>query len=579
MPARYGGEILGRIISLWTMAVPEQEIATKVGVHVNTVRNYIAELKAGRYPKYDSFLPYLDDIRRLSQRLRSNSLTLEEAVTGIAIIEGLNKLGIQPPELQAAIDFFQRVAPIDLPIQQFVRIALIITELQSETGMSLPELNALATRLASEIPRLQNKEYNLTQNISRLQIAEQEALAKNQTTQTKLNQYIEDRKILEKAGLNVSDVTAVAELVKRSGTETVLHAAREMAQLAATTGKSAAELVADYKQTLDLERKSRADQKIVQAETEKARIELQQLRQEISRQLTRNQLTSKDLANFVSTRGKLASRGIEMAKLEPLERTLAEIEKHGFSAPAVVARLDKIDGLDHEKVRLEKLVANTQVQLNSKTDELQKVTEKVTAETAEQVKLKEDTAQTRTTLTSLQQQAQDVIDSIVLAKTFSNLLYEPGTITDHQILKMIEMLQHVLKARADVRRLPVDYKGLKETFHGLVESVLGDKLLPRDKLDKEMSMIRRGWAELISREKELAVDESVLDNATWERLLGTAIGEIVKGRMFLGRCKECKSIAAVRRGNRSRYYSQYKCPLCWHSLEPLELPQMKQVSA
>jgi len=579
MPARYGGEILGKVISLWIMAVPEQDIATKVGVHVNTVRNYISEVRAGRYPKYDSFIPYLDDIRRLSQRLRSNSLTLEEAVTGIAIIEGLNQLGIQPAEIRPAIDFFQRVAPLDLPIQRFVRIALVITKLQSETGMSLPELNALATRLASEIPRLQNKESNLTQNINRLHTAEQEALTKNQTTQTKLNQYTEDKEILTKAGLTVSDITPVAELVKKSGTESVLKAAREMTQLVATTGKSPTELVADYKQTLDLERKSRADQRIVQSEIERERMELQRLQQETPHQLARNQLTSRDLANFLGTREKLAARGIEMDRLEPLEKTLAEVEKQGFSAPAVVARIDKIGGLEKQKARLEKLVADTQVQLNSTANELQTVSEKVNAERAQLVKLQEDTAQTRGTLTQLQQEAKDVSESIQLAKTFIQLLYEPGTITDLQILKMNEMLQQVLKARADVRHLPVDYKGVKETFHSLVESVLSDKLLPRDKLDREMSMIRRRWADLYSREKELAADQSVLDNATWEQLLATAIGEIGKGRMFLGRCTECKSIAAVRRGNRSSYYSQYNCPLCWHSLEPRELPQMKQVSA
>jgi DNA repair exonuclease SbcCD ATPase subunit len=571
MPARYGEEIRGKIISLWIMAYSEQAIAGKVEVHVNTVRNYVAELKAGHYPKYDSFLPYLEDIRRLSQRLRSNSLALEEAVTGIAIIQGLNQLGIQPAELQAAIDFFQRVAPLNLPTQQFVKIALNITKMETQNGMSLSDLNSLANRLASEIPHLRNEKANLTQNISRLQTVEQEALVKNQTTQTKLNQYIEDRETLNRTGLGIND--------KRSGTEAVLQAAREMAQLVATTGKSLTELVADYKQTLDLERQSRVDQRNVQSETERTRTELQRLQQEIPDQLARNQLTSSDLANFLSTREKLAARGIEMGKLEPLEKTLAEIEKQGFSAPAVVARLDKIDGLEQQKARLERLVADTQVQLNSATKELQNVSEKVTAERAQLTKLQEDTAQTRATLTRLQQEAKDVSESIQLAKTFTQLLYEPGTIIDHQIFKMNDLLQQVLKARADVRRLPIDYNGLKEAFRELLETLHGDKLLPRDKLDREMGMIRRGWAELHSREKELAIDASVLDNATWAELLLTAIGEIRKGRLFLGSCKECKSIAAVRLGSGSAYYSYYKCPVCMRALKPRDLPQMKQVSA
>ena len=586
MPARFGEEIRGKTISLWIMAYPEQDIATKVGVHVNTVRNIVAELKAGRYPKYESSLAYLDDMRRLSQRLRSGTLTLEEAVTGISIIEGLNQVGIQPVDLRDAIDFFHRVAPLNLPPQQFVRMALHITKMQNQTGMSLHDLDALATRLGSEIPRLQNERSTLTQNVSRLQTAEREAhrkletsLAKNQTTQLTLNQYIEDKQTLGKIGLSVSDITPVAELVKRSGTESVLLAAREMAQLVATTGKSPTELVASYKQTLDLEQKSRADYKIVQSETERARTGLLRLQQEIIGQLARNQLTTKDLGDFITTREKLARRGIGMDKLERLEKVLGEIERQGFDASALVAYLDKIDGLEKQKLRLEKLVADTLVQLNTKTDELQHVTEKITAEETQLVKLEEGNTQTRASLTRLQQQAEDVSDRIELNKTFFQLLYEPGTIADQQILKIDEMLQQILKAKADVRQLPIDYKGLQEKFHCLVEIVLGDKLLPRDKLDKEMSIVRRGWAELYSREKELAVDASLLDNATWDQLLVTAIGLIRKGRLFLGSCSECKSITAVGRGSRAHYYSSHKCPLCLQALEPRDLPQMKQVPA
>ncbi len=48
MPARLGDEIRLKIIFLYFRACTEQEIATKAGVHVNTVRNVLAELKAGR---------------------------------------------------------------------------------------------------------------------------------------------------------------------------------------------------------------------------------------------------------------------------------------------------------------------------------------------------------------------------------------------------------------------------------------------------------------------------------------------------------------------------------------------------
>ncbi len=268
-----------------------------------------------------------------------------------------------------------------------------------------------------------------------------------------------------------------------------------------------------------------------------------------------------------------------MDKIERLEKALSEIEKLGFSGQKIVDYLTKINGLEEMKNHVERLVANSIVQLNSKGKELQDVSETVTAEGAELEKLNEAVTHTGETVTKLQQQAKEFSDSIELSKIFFQLLHEPGTLVDQQILMTEEMLRQILKARGDVRGLPVDYRGLRERFHGLVETVLQDKLLPRDRLDREMSKLRAQWAEIRACEEQLLEERVMIDNAAWDRILEVAVGQIRKGTLFLGGCSDCKTMAAVRRGSKSQYYSYYKCPMCTHSLDQRDLPEIKQIPA
>lgn len=575
-PARIGEDVRFKIISLFFRGQSEQETANSVGVHVNTVRNVIGELKAGRFPQFESLVPYVQELRRLSQRLRSDNLALEKTAAGLAIHDGITKLGIEPAELRAALDFFQRVAPLDLPIQQFVKIALHIINLENRIGLSLPELDALAIRLGSEIPRQQNEHATLTQTISRLRTTErqvqqdlQTCLDKNKVTQQTLNQYAEDKETLRKADLGIGDIKPVANLIRQAGEERVLEAARELARLTKKTGMSPEEIVAQYKQTVDLEQKSREENARLQGGNEEARREKLRLQREIDDLLARNQLTSKDLSDYLAMKEKLASRGIAMDRPGKLEKVIGEMERLNYNAQAVLAYLASIDGLEQRKAGLEKDIAD-------KSTQLEEASKKAAAEQERFEKLQRDIAEAEASLTQLRQQSLDMSSLIELAQTFFKLLYDPASVVDFQIASLVDMFQNIQKAMGDVRRLPIDYKGLQDRFHRLVERVLGDTLLSRETLDREMGKVNHDWAEFYSAKKQLEVEKAAFFEFTRKELLNVAVREIGKGNVFVATCRDCKSITAVQRGPKSRLYYSFKCSLCSHFFGPDE---MKQVPA
>ena len=124
------------------------------------MRNIIEELKRGDYPEYETFLPYLDDLRTLSRILRSKKRTLQQAITGITVFDTLNEMGVEPVELKEQIQVFQRVSPPDFPVAKFASAALRIMRLESETGLNFDALEARVPMLTARIAFLEAKKRN-----------------------------------------------------------------------------------------------------------------------------------------------------------------------------------------------------------------------------------------------------------------------------------------------------------------------------------------------------------------------------------------------------------------------------------
>ena len=100
MPARLPQEIRLQVIQLYIQGYSSEKIAARLNIAPQSVRNIIEELKRGDYPEYESFLPYLEDLRTLSRILRSKKRTMQQAIIGITVFDTLNEMGIDPVELK-----------------------------------------------------------------------------------------------------------------------------------------------------------------------------------------------------------------------------------------------------------------------------------------------------------------------------------------------------------------------------------------------------------------------------------------------------------------------------------------------
>jgi len=140
MPTKISQEFRQKAIMLWIHGDSPEVIERKIDIASSSVRNIIAELKRGEYPEYDSFLSELDDMRRLSRLMRSKNRSVQEAITGVIIFEGLVEIGVEPSELREYLQLFKRVTPPDFPIEKFARAALQLMKLEPESGLRLPEL-------------------------------------------------------------------------------------------------------------------------------------------------------------------------------------------------------------------------------------------------------------------------------------------------------------------------------------------------------------------------------------------------------------------------------------------------------
>ena len=154
-----------------------EDIATRYDISYGAVRIIIDELKQGRYPAYQNYLPYLNDLHKLSQQLRAKSCTLQQAITGNILLDTLLKLGVDPAELEQLLKLLRRLSPAGFPAEAFVKAALRLAKLEEENQLDFTELEKKAVGLRSEISNLEAVKKGLTTSIHSMQLTEQEARA------------------------------------------------------------------------------------------------------------------------------------------------------------------------------------------------------------------------------------------------------------------------------------------------------------------------------------------------------------------------------------------------------------------
>jgi hypothetical protein len=190
MPARIDEAIRRGVVWLWISGERMEEIAAKKNISLGSVRNIIAELKQGQYPEYQEYLPYLNDFRWLSQRLKATGHSLQEAIAGSVLLGFLARLGTEPAELEELLELLRKISPQGFPRERFVQAALRVNELEEETGLDFKEIEKKAEGMGSDIATKETRQQELTNSISSLQVAEQEARKNHDRTVTERKQEL-----------------------------------------------------------------------------------------------------------------------------------------------------------------------------------------------------------------------------------------------------------------------------------------------------------------------------------------------------------------------------------------------------
>jgi len=100
----------------------------------------VKELREGVYPRFDLVLDQVEHLRQLAIACRKQGLSVSEASLGLILFKRLIRLGVEPPSVKDWIKMCKRLSPPGYPVERFVNSALMLKELEGETGKSYGEL-------------------------------------------------------------------------------------------------------------------------------------------------------------------------------------------------------------------------------------------------------------------------------------------------------------------------------------------------------------------------------------------------------------------------------------------------------
>src|SRR5437870_4689799 len=600
MPAKLPSEVRRRVIMLWILGHNLDNIATDTGASLGSVRNIINELRQGRIVEYGGFADYMDELRWLSQQLKSSNLNLQDAAIGITIFNALWQLSVNPAELQELIVFLKRVSPPDFPIQQFVRSALQIAKLESATNMNFQQQEAKARSLGSDVATLEATKAELGKTINSLRSTEEEArkhldlsLSQNKVTGQALQEYVTYREVLSKASLGLNDLKPLADFVKRTTPEKAVGAALELSRIESQTGKDSAAILEDYKQKML--RNAKLDEQSIQLgrEIANSQTSLRQLTQARDRQLVDNLTTQDQLGHYVGIRSRLAAKGLHIEDLGVLEGIVNEFAKYGWQPAKIIDYLRKISDLERRTEQAKQELASVEKELGAKRSAHQQITNLVRIETIEFEKLKNLESQSRTRLDQAGRQIDNSNLQIDLADTFLRLLCDSDKVKDEQLVRLGEKLQLILRTRRTILGLSVDYEPLRQQLISLLEIVLGKKLVTRDmmeeqtralknqvtdlqfgrlgKLQKDQDRLDRDRRMLLSAVRRLEGERLAFEAATEEELLALAVAKSEKGSLYLLVCKRCGYRETCQLGTEQYISTIRSCPCCYATLVQRDL--------
>jgi len=143
------------VVRWYLSGLAYSDIVKKTGVSKGTVANIVADLRAGHILEVTDAAEQLDLLRELAVDLYHLKLSPGQAIAGISVMSLLQKLGIEPAEIQTWAGIYHQLAASEDEREAFLGAAQYLQQLRESTGLTLEQLNAKAHTLKEEITHLQ----------------------------------------------------------------------------------------------------------------------------------------------------------------------------------------------------------------------------------------------------------------------------------------------------------------------------------------------------------------------------------------------------------------------------------------
>ena len=134
-------------LELYFQGLSADKIVERAGISKGAVVSIIKDAREGKYPEL-TLKGRVDELHRLSVRLRKQNLDLAQAGLGFGFLEGLLGMGIEPERIGEWIAFCSEISPT--PPEGFIPAAMELLRVEQETGLSYNELASQVKELTCE---------------------------------------------------------------------------------------------------------------------------------------------------------------------------------------------------------------------------------------------------------------------------------------------------------------------------------------------------------------------------------------------------------------------------------------------
>jgi hypothetical protein len=316
MADKISEEMRHKIIQRMIIIGNAAQVDSEFNVSESSVRNIMTEVREGRYPEYEEFIPHLKKIVQLSQELESAGRTVQQAADGLAIAKGVWDLGLEPTSLPPIVKVLKETKS-NAPSVEFGRAIVELVKLHTETHLSFDDLTKSILQKKSELTNLLTQVKTTQDEIDDLEAKKTQAtndlektFKKRDVTIHNVEEYLRDKQVLVDADLSLKDMQLLALFVRAAKSEGFLGSAKELASLESETGMNFKTIVREYQTKRDGLEKYRVEEKNHLAQIAFYTNRIADLKKEEANQLSTNNITKQQLERHLSLVDRLSKAGI-----------------------------------------------------------------------------------------------------------------------------------------------------------------------------------------------------------------------------------------------------------------------------